>query len=158
MDESGFYLVLFVLSLFCHMTTCWILRLPCKTEANFSISAAGYALDHNVFVRLTMSLEDCKVHCMYTDNCQSLNYKVSGSENCELSRETNVSKPNDLVKKSDWTYYATNQKTTLIGSFCQREQPCKENEVCIDDCVCPGYRCIACSMENISTYCSALRE
>ena len=97
------------------MTTCWILRLPCKTEANFSISAAGYALDHNVFVRLTMSLEDCKIHCMYTNNCQSLNYKVSGSENCELNRETNVSKPKDLVKKSDWTYYATNQKTTQVS-------------------------------------------
>ncbi|XP_065070147.1 uncharacterized protein LOC135695109 isoform X2 [Rhopilema esculentum] len=128
-----------------NLAMCWILRLPCKTEANFTISAVGYALEHNVLMKLTLPLDECRENCIYTAYCKSFNYKQSGLENCELNSETNVTKPTNLVQKSNWTYFATNQFTRAIGSLCQKLRPCSAQQFCIDDCACPGYRCVSCA-------------
>ncbi|XP_065069819.1 uncharacterized protein LOC135694873 [Rhopilema esculentum] len=128
-----------------HLAMCWILRLPCKTEANFNISAVGYALEHNVLMKLTLPLDECRENCIYTAYCKSFNHKQSGLENCELNSETNVTKPTNLVQKSDWTYFATDQRGRLVGSYCQMKNPCTDWQYCIDDCSCPGYRCLQCA-------------
>ena len=102
-----------------NLAMCWILRLPCKTEANFTISAVGFALEHNVLMKLTLPLDECRENCINTAYCKSFNYKQSGNENCELNIETNVTKPSNLVQKSDWTYFATNQFTRTVSMIYQ---------------------------------------
>ena len=88
----------------------WILRLPCKVEGVFEVAFPGYALFNRMLATLTASsLEDCFESCRLSDGCKSVNYKVSGNDNCELNNEVSGKDDSAEFKNKDgWTYYATN--------------------------------------------------
>ncbi|XP_065065339.1 neurogenic locus notch homolog protein 1-like isoform X2 [Rhopilema esculentum] len=92
-----------------------------------------------------MPLNECKKHCLLTRKCKSVNYKETQSENyCQLNSETISSKPNDVIQKTDWIHFATDQTSRLIGSQCEKTNPCSSESTCIDQCDCPGYQCLPC--------------
>ncbi|XP_065069243.1 uncharacterized protein LOC135694427 [Rhopilema esculentum] len=137
------------LALFLRRAGSWILRLPCKVEGVFDVASPGYALYNQLLATLTASsLEDCFENCRVSDGCKSVNYKVSGDDNCELNNQINGSAdPADFRNRVGWTYYATNYNKKNIGSYCELSKPCRQPGYCIDTCSCPGFMCIDCSFE-----------
>eukprot|EP00795_Rhopilema_esculentum_P001720 gene1720-16202_t len=68
-----------------------------------------------------MPLNECKKHCLLTRKCKSVNYKETQSENyCQLNSETISSKPNDVIQKTDWIHFATDQTSRLDHSVKKR--------------------------------------
>ncbi|XP_065069241.1 uncharacterized protein LOC135694425 isoform X2 [Rhopilema esculentum] len=137
------------LALFLRRAGSWILRLPCKVEGVFDVASPGYALYSQLLATLTASsLEDCFENCRVSDGCKSVNYKVSGEDNCELNNQINGNAdPADFRNRVGWTYYATNYNKKNIGSYCELSKPCRQPGYCIDTCSCPGFMCIDCSFK-----------
>ena len=96
---------------------CRILRLPCKIEASFDVSATDRALINNVIISYTVkNVQQCFDKCTDDRNdCKSINHKKLGTDNCQLNNkireETHAS---NFVFKEYWTYYATNYSTKYV--------------------------------------------
>ena len=104
------------------VSRCRIIRLPCKMEASFDVSATDRALINNVITSYTVTtVQQCFDKCTDDHNdCKSVNHKQLGSDNCQLNskikEEINAS---DFVVKDYWTYYSTNCSTKHVRCiFC----------------------------------------
>ena len=60
---------------------------------------------------LKQEIVQSEIHCIHkcvmNSQCQSINYEqcTSGSNLCELNKETRLSKPNNFVKRLGFAYY-----------------------------------------------------
>eukprot|EP00794_Sanderia_malayensis_P017948 gene17948-19738_t len=132
----------------CLTVDCWILRLPCKKEADFNVAIMNFKLQNNIITKFTRSdYTACVLECIKNYNCMSLNYKLAGGkDNCELNGST-IEKEKMKVTASShngWLYYSTDYNTTKIGSMCKKINSCKKDQWCIDSCDPKGYRCYTC--------------
>ena len=96
---------------------CRILRLPCKIEASFDVSAKDRALTNNVIKSYTVkNLQQCFDKCTDDHNdCKSVNHKQLGSHNCQLNNKIKEeTKTSNFVIKEYWTYYSTNYSTKYV--------------------------------------------
>ena len=107
------------------MVESWILRLPCKTEANFKIKVKDYSLANNIIhARSVPSVAQCFAECEKNNLCKSVNYKETGSENCELNNKIKEkADASNFIIRLQWTYYATSYDTKNV-SCCLNENFC----------------------------------
>ena len=91
------------------MVESWILRLPCKTEANFKIKVKDYSLANNIIDALSAtSVAQCFADCENNQLCKSINYKETGSNNCELNNKIKEKvDASNFISRNQWTYYTT---------------------------------------------------
>ncbi|XP_065071781.1 uncharacterized protein LOC135696328 isoform X2 [Rhopilema esculentum] len=120
-----------------------ILRLPCKTFANFSVVLHGHSLDATYRTLENLDEQMCKTECIIEGQCKSININKDLGI-CQLN-DKSAQNPNDRVKtdaKSGWTYFSTRYDEKHIGELCRATDPCRTGEQCFDTCTCPGYQCI----------------
>ena len=69
------------------VSRCCILRLPCKIEASFGVSATDRALINNNIRSYTVNnVQQCFYKCTDDHNgCKSVNYKQLGLDSCNLA-------------------------------------------------------------------------
>lgn len=82
---------------------CRILRLSCKSVAEFSIEKQGYHLEGYVIKRLTdVGLYECYESCLHDNRCKSINIEAGEYGICELNRASS----NDFMDNVTLTYNA----------------------------------------------------
>eukprot|EP00794_Sanderia_malayensis_P017947 gene17947-19737_t len=100
----------------CLTVDCWILRLPCKKEADFNVAIMNFKLQNNIITKFTRSdYTACVLECIKNYNCMSLNYKLAGGkDNCELNGSTIEKEKMKVTANSHngWLYYSTDYNTT----------------------------------------------
>ena len=96
-----------------------ILRLPCKSYANFSIIKHDTALQGSVIETLLFLTEyQCKSKCMMERRCKSYNRENSGEMKCELNDETSEDwgdYNSKVVDRPGWTFRSTNFSFPLVS-------------------------------------------
>ena len=102
---------------------CWIVRLPCKTEANFTVKVQGHILRNYVIGEgSALKVDQCFENCEDHHGCKSINYKDGGEKNCQLnSKVKEAVSASHFAADGAWTYYATDYNTanvSCISSFC----------------------------------------
>ncbi|XP_065072025.1 uncharacterized protein LOC135696532 [Rhopilema esculentum] len=120
-----------------------ILRMPCKTFANFSVVLHGHSLDATYRTLENLDEQMCKTECIIEGQCKSININKDMGI-CQLN-DKSAQNPNDRVKtdaKSGWTYFSTRYDEKHVGELCRATDPCRTGEQCFDTCTCPGYQCI----------------
>eukprot|EP00112_Aurelia_sp_Birch-Aquarium-sp1_P021542 Seg583.4_Seg583.2 transcript_id=Seg583.4_Seg583.2/GoldUCD/mRNA.D3Y31 product="hypothetical protein" protein_id=Seg583.4_Seg583.2/GoldUCD/D3Y31 len=125
-----------------------ILRLPCKSYANFSIIKHDTALQGSVIETLLFLTENqCKSKCLMERRCKSYNKENGGDMKCELNdkttedwRDWNVT----VVKRPGWTFKSTDYIFPQLGQICEANNPCSDGVLCKDTCELPGYQCHPC--------------
>ena len=88
-----------------------ILRLQCKSYANFSITKLDAALQGSVIATFLFTTEDeCKSKCLMNLQCKSYNKETNGDMKCELNDKTTEDwKDNVTVsRRLGWTFRSTN--------------------------------------------------
>ena len=106
---------IFSLSWCCILTSCRILRLPCKTESNFSVISKDSKLLNHVLKTLTVtSVAQCFAECEIHKDCKSVNHAGTNSLNCQLNSKVKqeISSANFATTSPGWTYYATNYSSS----------------------------------------------
>eukprot|EP00112_Aurelia_sp_Birch-Aquarium-sp1_P012396 Seg2608.1 transcript_id=Seg2608.1/GoldUCD/mRNA.D3Y31 product="L-rhamnose-binding lectin CSL3" protein_id=Seg2608.1/GoldUCD/D3Y31 len=124
-----------------------ILRLPCKSYANYSITKHDVALQGYVIATFLFTTEnECKSKCLMNQQCKSFNKETRGDMKCELNDKTTEDwKDNVTVsKRLGWTFKTTDHSFPLIGQVCEARDPCPKGVTCRDTCTCPGYQCYPC--------------
>ncbi|XP_065053011.1 neurogenic locus notch homolog protein 1-like [Rhopilema esculentum] len=140
-----FYLLL-CLSIFIP-SQCRILRLPCKMIAEFKIVHRGYWLQGSVIAEFTEAgLQDCYGYCLHNPSCKSFNIEKDDYGTCQLNPMSShdVLDKKTLTPNGNWNFHSTNFSDRNIGHICKSQKPCKDDEICLDTCSCPGYQCFKC--------------
>eukprot|EP00794_Sanderia_malayensis_P017954 gene17954-19749_t len=113
----------------CLTVDCWILRLPCKKEADFNVAIMNFKLQNNIITKFTRSdYTACVLECIKNYNCMSLNYKLAGGkDNCELNGSTVEKEKMKITANSHngWLYYSTDYNTTkdiAMTTVCRRRR------------------------------------
>ena len=91
-----------------------ILRLPCKTIADFDVFHIGKRLLGHVLMSFN-GLNDvlCMIKCIENAKCRSYNINTKDGR-CEISRKALVDTGTALTIDSDWNFKTTDYKTTLV--------------------------------------------
>ncbi|XP_065053308.1 neurogenic locus notch homolog protein 1-like [Rhopilema esculentum] len=147
-------LIWFFFETSCH---CYLLRLRCKSYANFSIKATGHLLEGSLIQEIYgIDLNECKLHCVLNQQCKSINIKYDGSGLCQLNNKSSHDMKDkvNLTNNNDWEFYTTNYSVRAVGQNCMAANKCRQNEICLDTCGCPGYECIRCGMLNRGIHCN----
>ena len=93
------------------------MRLPCKTEANFTVKVQGHVLKNCIIGESSAAMvEQCFENCEDQQGCKSINYKDGGEKNCQLnSKVKEAALASEFGADGVWTYYATNYNTTNVN-------------------------------------------
>ena len=94
-----------------------ILRLQCKSFANYTINKNNSALQGSLIRTLVFRTdEECRFACMMDLHCKSYNKEVEGSGRCELNdKTTEIEEDNAmLVNRSGWIFKSTNYSDPLV--------------------------------------------
>ena len=95
-----------------------IIRLPCKSYANFSIIKSNTALQGAVIETLLFQTENqCKSKCLMEDRCKSFNTEDGGDMKCELNNKTSEDWKDmnfQVVKRPGWTFKSTDYNFTQV--------------------------------------------
>lgn len=108
------YLMLFLTSTQTH-----ILRLSCKSIAEFPIEKKGHRLKGYVIETINkISLQQCFERCLHIRRCKSINIEKSGFGICQLNaRSSHDSMDNVTLAENDrWNFYSTNFSSRLVSS------------------------------------------
>ena len=96
-----------------------ILRLPCKSTAEFSVVIRNMALTGFVIEEMPhVCLAECKMQCLFNEKCKSINYKAQGSQLCQLNSKTSEdSQDADAVlhNQNGWTFLSTNYTSSMVS-------------------------------------------
>ena len=92
-----------------------ILRLPCKTLADFSIVHKGRRLSDHVLKKYKgLDEEQCMIKCVEQRKCRS--YNLNAKEKlCELNSKAHVDNGTVLDDETDWIYKSTDYDNRLVG-------------------------------------------
>lgn len=104
-------------------TKCYILRLPCKQTARFSIIRTNVAQQGSVLETfMFLSLQECQAKCLLNAECKSINYEVNGTQTCELNDKSTEDSQNDVTLniRTGWNYYTTSYNDPLVSIKLQR--------------------------------------
>ena len=96
-----------------------ILRLSCKSIAEFEIEKKGYCLKENVIDTINkVSLQQCFDRCLHNLRCKSINMERNGFGICQLNaRSSHDSIDNvTLTVNNRWNFYSTNFSSRLVSS------------------------------------------
>eukprot|EP00112_Aurelia_sp_Birch-Aquarium-sp1_P018432 Seg44.3 transcript_id=Seg44.3/GoldUCD/mRNA.D3Y31 product="L-rhamnose-binding lectin CSL3" protein_id=Seg44.3/GoldUCD/D3Y31 len=140
-------------------TKCYILRLPCKQTARFSIVRANVAQQGSVLETfMFLSLQECQAKCLLNAECKSINYEVNGTQICELNDKSTEDSQNDVTLniRTGWNYYTTSYNDPLIGDTCRGRKPCPQGILCKDSCECDGYECKRCESYQSGLHCTSV--
>ena len=95
-----------------------IIRLPCKSYANFSIIKRDTALQGSVIETLLFLNENqCKSKCLMEDRCKSFNKEDSGDMRCELNDKTSEDWKDmnfQVVRRPGWTFESTDYNFSQV--------------------------------------------
>ena len=94
-----------------------MLRLPCEKVANFSIVKQGAALRGSVIETFMFTeLFECQSHCIFNNDCKSINYQEHGENICELNNVTteDMRYESKLTPTKGWKYTTTDHDYTLV--------------------------------------------
>lgn len=91
-----------------------MLRLPCKTIADFDIFVIGKRLKSHVLMTFT-GLKDfqCMIKCVENARCRSYNTNANDG-GCEINGKALIDSGTSLTSDADWTYKSTDYNTTLV--------------------------------------------
>ncbi len=100
----------------CLRVESWIIRLTCKTEADFSIGIENFKLTNSLITQIsTRDQQECVVECVRHEKCKSFNYKIEGvDENCELNGNIKENAEDNFKAETGWIYFSTNYNTTKV--------------------------------------------
>ena len=92
----------------------FILRTPCKVEADFSVFENGKVLTGAFLANLTNKSEiECEMACVDNLECKSINYNAAELL-CQLSNKVNGETGTSITSAGGWKYKSTNYQTTLV--------------------------------------------
>ena len=93
-----------------------ILRLPCKTVADFNIFHLGKRLMGHVLMSFNGLMDvQCMIKCIENSKCRSYNTNTNGK--CEINKKALVDNGTSLTTDSDWVYKSTDYSSTLVCIF-----------------------------------------
>ena len=96
-----------------------MLRLKCKSIAEFQIEKKGYCLKGNVIETVDeVTLLQCFDRCLHNQRCKSINMERNGFGVCQLiARSSHDSVDNITLTVNDrWNFYSTNFSSRLVSS------------------------------------------
>ncbi len=100
---------------------CTILRLPCQSEAFFTVLKPGKILPNAVIQTLPKaSKNECAKACFDHPKCKSLNYCTGNGCGCELNSKYAGMIGTALIDKENWAYMSTDYEATEV-----RDSSCK---------------------------------
>ncbi len=120
--KMNFDTILFRIALFlcCCLSSCHILRLPCKEVGEFSVIKENFALPGHVIATFpSLTAAECEHKCLLNNQCNSINTE-KGDQTCELNSKAIIhlsTGENALVAKQNWIYKSTNYSETLVKQF-----------------------------------------
>ena len=94
-----------------------LLRLPCKSYANFSIIKHDNALQGSVITTLLFLTDNqCKSMCIMERKCKSFNREIGGDMRCELNDKTTEDWKDNVtaVARPGWTFKSTDYHFHLV--------------------------------------------
>ncbi|XP_065060838.1 protein crumbs homolog 1-like isoform X2 [Rhopilema esculentum] len=131
----------------------YMLRLPCKTLADFSIFHKGRRLSDNVLKKdKGLDESQCMMKCVEHRKCRSYNLNVK-EKLCELNSKAHADNGTVLAEETDWTYKSTDYSNRLVGDTCMELQPCNDGVLCKDTCNPPFYECKVCDENHTGLHC-----
>ena len=91
-----------------------ILRLPCKTLADFKLYMLGKRLIGNVLMSFN-GLQDtqCMIKCIENAKCRSYNTNKEDGR-CEINGKAMVDNGTVLATDTNWVYKSTDYSSTLV--------------------------------------------
>ncbi|XP_065059570.1 uncharacterized protein LOC135687052 isoform X2 [Rhopilema esculentum] len=116
-----------------------ILRLPCKTFANFSIVKEGKTMKQPFLSLEGIGPESCMYECIKHHRCQSININVNESI-CEFNGKAWDSELSTrfLSDRVGWRFISPT-KERMLGENCKKHGVFFEEMTCVDSCSCPGF-------------------
>ena len=95
-----------------------LLRLPCKSYANFSVIKHDAALQGSVITTLLFLTDgECKSMCLLERRCKSFNKETGGDMKCELNYKTTEDRKDNVstVARPGWTFKSTDYSFHLVS-------------------------------------------
>ena len=94
-----------------------LLRLKCKSYANFTIIKSNTALQGSVIATfLFLTDNECRFKCLMERKCKSYNKEIGGDMACELNDKTTEDWNDNVtaVERFGWTFRSTNYSFHLV--------------------------------------------
>ena len=103
---------------------CLILRLPCQTEALFTIYKRGRFLPNASLQYLPLATyNQCVARCIEHPKCKSFNHRMN-STGCTLNSKYAGMFGTSLVAMANWSYASTDYKATKVSRAEKRAKLC----------------------------------
>ncbi|XP_065069616.1 proteoglycan 3-like [Rhopilema esculentum] len=141
---SWFASFLFLLIVLVSRIRMRILRLSCKSFADFKVSIDEYSLPGAYSVVPDTDVNVCKSLCLNDTKCKSINANKK-ERVCELHHRSIADIDDGAWPRptQGWIHQTTLFDQTLMGDYCRRINPCPPRRICKDTCECPGFKCMS---------------
>jgi len=137
---------------------CTILRLPCMTIADFTITEHGKRLTGSVISRHYDTTDvQCMILCIQNGKCRSYNMQRTKLI-CELNGNSLADNGAKLSDDIEWLYRSTNYSSPLVGPTCKKLRPCEKGILCRDTCSPPYFECVYCDNKHTGLHCDIEKE
>ncbi|XP_065054363.1 fibropellin-3-like isoform X2 [Rhopilema esculentum] len=135
-----------------------ILRLPCQTEAYFTVTMAWRYLQDALLLSLpNATVPECTKSCVQHPKCKSINMK-SDNTGCELNSKHHDMLGISMITTAGWTYVSTDYQSLKIGLTCRSASFCPPNVLCRDTCDPPYYECVQCDAFHEGLHCDRRKD